>query len=329
MIGAHQRLLGGSVLFFALLVWGCQPSVETDVDHTPDGTVQLGAVEAVDTLARAVALSGRPLTVNGFRGAVAIRGNSRSTAELAFVRRGRGADADAARAALDDIGVSESGSQDTYSYTLESGRQSAAFAAVDVSGTVPEETTLRVEKTSGPVTLSGIAGPLTVQQDHGPVTVYGAAASVDVSVQNGDITAGFRALPSSAEVSLETANGDVTVRLPPGAGATLDAQTNVGGIRTEGLPLTDERFNPVDAGGRYRASVGGGGATVDVRTNNGTIQFLVADTSETVVPSPDTLAVPPSDTTVAPQAPPDTADTPAADTMGVDTTAFDTTQGGP
>lgn len=313
------------LLLFAMLVLagGCQSAEETDVTRGPDGTVQLGAVEATDTLSRTVAPSGRPLVLDGFRGAVSIRGREASTADLTFVRRGRGDTPESARSARDDISVSESGSQDTYTYTLASGPQPMALAAVDVQGTVPRATTLRVEQISGPVTTTGVAGPLTIRQDHGPVTIRGAGASVDVAVHNGDLTAHFRAVPPTATVTLETANGDVTVHLPPDASAQLDAQTNAGAIHSEGLPVSNERFNPLDAGGRYQAEVGGGEAPIEVRTNNGTIRFRAADTTAATppVPSPDTLAVPPSDTTVAPAPAPDSAQ---PDTTALDPTASDT-----
>ncbi len=304
------------VAVLLLLVGGCQSAEQTDVDRAPDGAVQLGAVEATDTLSRTVAPSGRPLVLDGFRGAVSIRGGDDATADLTFVRRGRGDTPETARAARDDISISESGSQDTYTYTLESGRQSMAYAAVDVTGTVPRATTLRVEQVSGPVTIDGATGPLTVRQDHGPVTIRGGAASVDVSVQNGDLAAHFQTVPPDATVTLETANGDVTLHLPPDASARLDAQTNAGAIRTDGLSPTNERFNPLDAGGRYRAEMGTGEASIEVRTNNGTIRFQAADTTQggRPGPPPDTLAVPASDTTV-------TSSDPAPDSLRPDTTA--------
>ena len=311
------------IVFVLIVLGGCQSTDEADVDRQSDGTVQLGAVEATDTLSRTVAPSGRPLVLDGFRGAVSIRGSEAATADLTFLRRGRGDTPEAARAARDDISISESGSQDTYTYTLESGRQSMAHAAVDVTGTVPRATTLRVEQVSGPVTTDGVAGPLTVRQDHGPVTIRGAAASVDVVVQNGDLAAHFQAVPPEATVTLETANGDVTLHLPPDASAQLDAQTNAGAIRAEGLSPTNERFNPLDAGGRYQAEIGGGGASIEVRTNNGTIRFQAADTTQTgrPAPPPDTLAVPPSDTTVTSEPAPDSLQ---SDTTGPSPTAPDT-----
>ena len=323
MIRFHVQGVSLLVVFVFILLGGCQSTDETDVDRQSDGTVRLGAVEATDTLARAVAPSGRPLVLDGFRGAVSIRGVEDATADLTFLRRGRGDTPEAARAARDDISISESGSQDTYTYTLESGRQSMAHAAVDVTGTVPRATALRVEQTSGPVTIDGGTGPLTVRQDHGSVTIRGASASVDVGVQNGDLEAHFQAVPPEATVTLETANGDVTLQLPPDVSARLDAQTNAGAIRAEGLSPTNERFNPLDAGGRYQAELGTGEASIEVRTNNGTIRFQAADTTQTArpAPPPDTLAVPPSDTTVTSGPAPDSLQ---SDTTGALPTAADT-----
>ncbi|MFO8099666.1 MAG: DUF4097 family beta strand repeat-containing protein [Salinibacter sp.] len=321
MMETRWTLVGLIVVFGLVVGSGCQSSVDTDVDRAADGTVRLGAVEAVDTLSRAVAPSDRPLRIDGIRGAVAIRGDTTATADLSFIRRGRGADPDDARATLDGISVEESGSEETYTYTLESSSQTTAYAAVDVAGTVPRATALQIEKTSGPVTIDGVEGALTVRQSHGPVTLRGTAGPVDVSVQNGSLSVGVQALPSDASVTLETDNGDVTVAVPPEASARLDARTNAGTLRAQGLSLSNERFDPVDAGGRYRADVGDGDALIEVRVKNGDIRFRAADTTATM-PAPDTLSVPPSDTTVAPSAPADSARPDTAET-DPDTTEAD------
>lgn len=306
MIQARWTVVGLIAALGLLAAGGCQQATETDVDRADDGTVRLGVVEAVDTLSRAVAPSDRPLRIDGFRGAATIRGDTATTAELSFIRRGRGADPDDARATLDDISVEESGSEETYTYTLESSSQTTAYAAVDVAGTVPRATPLQIEKTSGPVRIDGVEGALTIRQSHGPVTLRGTAAPVDVSVQNGDLALGIRALPSDATVTLETENGDVMVAVPPETSARLDARTSAGTIRAQGLSLSNEQFEPVDGGGRYRADLGDGDASIEVRVQNGDVRFLASDTS-VAMPPPDTLGVPPSDTTVAPRPPADTA----------------------
>jgi hypothetical protein len=311
------------------LLAACEQPSTSDVDQTEEGVLRLGSVEAVDTVSRAVAPNDRPLVIDGFRGVIEIQGGSGKTAELRFVRRGRGEDVETARGVLEDVTISESGTQEAYTYTLET--DGDAYAAVDVSGTVPERTELRLEQSTGPVSVRGVEGPLTVDREHGPVTIRGAAASVDIEIRNGDVDVHFSSLPADAEVSLRTANGDLTLRVPPAASAQISAQTSVGDIRTQGLALSAERFMPRDAGGRYTAQLGSGAASVDLRTENGSVFISAADTT---VPEPPTepsspeepaesLAVPPSDTTVLPPSPDTAGPAPVTpDTASADTTQF-------
>jgi hypothetical protein len=318
-------MLGGGLV-------ACEQPSTSDVSQTEEGVLRLGSVAAVDTVTRAVAPSGRPLVIDGFRGSVALTGTGASTAELQFVKRGRGKDAETARGVLQDVTLTESGTQDAYTYALET--DGGAYATVDVTGTVPRATVLRVEKSKGPVSLTGIDGPLTVKHEHGPVTIREAADSVTVEVRTGDVTAHFAALPTDAAVSLRTQNGDVTLRLPPDASAEITAETDAGDIRSQGLSLTDQHFTPRDAGGQYSAQLEPREATVDLRTKNGTILIAAADTmsAEPAMTVPDDTVqapveppappVPTSDTTVAPEAPMDTA---AAMSTTPDTAASDST----
>ena len=326
-------------LLAATVLGACQQPGTTDVDQTEEGVLRLGSVEAVDTVARAVAPNDRPLVIDGFRGRVDLTGAPQETAELRFVRRGRGEDTEAARGVLEDVTITESGSEENYTYTLES--EGAAYAAVDVTGTVPQGAALRLERSSGPVTVDGVRGALTVRHEDGPVTLRGTGGAVDVEIQNGDLEVQAASLPADGTVRLRTANGDVTLRLPPDASAQIGAQTSVGALRTQGLALTEERFSPQGAGGRYEARLGAGATTVELRTENGSVLVAAAGPAPmdtTGAPSaeegpsaegeaPAALDVPPSDTTVGPQPPADTAraDTARSDTVDADTTETDTT----
>ena len=314
-------MLGGGLV-------ACEQPSTSDVSQTEEGVLRLGSVAAVDTVTRAVAPSGRPLVIDGFRGSVALTGTGASTAELKFVKRGRGKDAETARGVLQDVTLTESGTQDAYTYALET--DGGAYATVDVTGTVPRATVLRVEKSKGPVSLTGIDGPLTVKHEHGPVTIREAADSVTVEVRTGDVTAHFAALPTDAAVSLRTQNGDVTLRLPPDASAQIEAETDAGAIRSQGLSLTDQHFTPRNAGGQYSAQLEPGEATVDLRTKNGNILMTAGDSlpADTAGAAPeDTLGsssgmvappIPTADTTVAAEATSDTASVAPAttDTVG-------------
>lgn len=271
--------------------------------------MRLGSVEVVDTVARAVAPSDRPLVLEGLRGTVQLSGADRSTADLSFVRRGRGEDRDDGRSVLEGISITEQGTGSEYTYTLAA--EESDYAAVDIQGTVPRQAALRVDRLSGPVDIDGVEGALTIDHDHGSVEVGGAAAPVEVTIKNGDAWVDFRALPTDGPLRLQTHNGDIDVGLPSDASVQVDARTNVGTIRTQGLSFAPEQFAPVNAGARYTAQLGEGGPTLKVRTENGSIAFRAQetpgeDTTETAT-DPEPATIPATDTTVsAPPQPPDT-----------------------
>lgn len=323
------RLLVASL--FIVLVGGglgaCQQAGESDVARTSDGVMRLGSVEVVDTVARTVAPNDRPLVLEGLRGPVRLSGADRQTADLSFVRRGRGEDRDDGRSVLEGISVTEQGTESEYTYALAA--EESDYAAVDIQGTVPRQATLRIDRLSGAVDIDGVEGALTIDHDHGSVAVEGAAAPVEVTIKNGDVRVGFQTVPTNGPLRLQTSNGDVDVGLPPDASIQVDARTNAGTIRTQGLSFGPEQFAPVNAGANYTAQLGEGGPTLEVRTENGSITFqarstatdtVQADTASTTAPEP---TVPATDTTVAP--PPD-ADTMNADTARADTAATDTTR---
>lgn len=301
-----------SLAFLGLLILvACGQSESPEVARTEGGTLRLGPVEAVDTVSRAVAPKGRPLVIEGFRGSVVLRGADESTATLSLLRRGRGEDVEAARSVVKKISVRETGTVDAYTFALApESDQLSAYAAVDIQGSVPRTTTLRIDRLSGPVQLDGVEGPLTIQHEHGSVWVDGAGGPVEVNITNGDVYVGFQTVPGQAPISLRTVNGNVDLGLPPDASVEIDARTNVGPIRTRGLSLTDESFTPLNAGARYTARMGTGAASVTLRTENGAITIQAPDTIRRDAPhsAPDTPVVPPSDTTVlGPPLPDDTA----------------------
>ncbi|MCS4199361.1 hypothetical protein GGP93_000775 [Salinibacter ruber] len=313
------------MLGLAVLGGGCQRGQESEVARSEDGVLRLGPVEVVDTVARAVAPSDRPLVVEGLRGSVRLTGAEQTTADLSFVRRGRGDTREAGQSVVEGISITESGTDAEYAYTLAADRED--YAAVDVRGRVPRRTALRVDRLSGPVDVAGVEGALTVSHAHGDVTVQGAAGAAEVRIKNGDVAVGFQSLPTGGTHRIETANGDLRLRLPPDETVQIDAQTDAGTIRTRGLSFTNEQFAPINAGARYDAQTGDGGPTVELRTQNGSIVIEAADTSATDTTSAP-ATVPSSDTTVTPPPSADTTDAGTASSMDSprDTIAADTTR---
>ena len=299
----------------------CRGTDESDIARMEDGALRLGSVEVVDTVARAVAPTGRPLVLEGLRGSVRLQGADRSTADLAFVRRGRGDSRDDGQSVLKGITITESGTEAEYAYTLAA--DDGKYAAVDIQGQVPRSAALQIDRLSGPVHLEDVEGALTIEHQHGDVLVQGAAASVETTIKNGDVEVSFRSVPAEGPILLETSNGDIDLGLPPDASAQIDAQTDVGTIRTQGLSFTAEQFAPINAGARYNAELGTGEPTLELRTENGSITLRAVTPTDTADTTTAPATVPSTDTTLAPQPDADTVDTMGTDTMGVDTTAAD------
>jgi len=301
----------------------CQRTGESDVTRTGDGVLRLGTVEVVDTVARAVAPTGRPLVLEGLRGSVDLTGADQTTADLSFVRRGRGDSREAGQSVLEGISITESGTEAEYTYTLEA--EETDYAAVDIQGQVPRAAALRIDRLSGGVHIDGVDGALTIDHEHGDVDVQQAAAPVEATIRNGDLQVAFRSVPAEGDMLLETANGDIHLGLPPSAAAQVDAQTDVGTIRTQGLAFGAEQFVPINAGARYDAQLGEGGPTIELRTQNGSITLRSVTPSDTTESAPEPATVPSTDTIMAPQPDAAPADTMSPDTMQADTTAADTT----
>lgn len=302
------RLLVASVLI--ILVGGalgaCQQGGESDVARTSDGVMRLGSVEVVDTVARTVAPNDRPLVLEGLRGSVQLSGADRQTADLSFVRRGRGENRDDGRSVLEGISVTEQGTENEYTYTLAA--EESDYAAVDIRGQVPRRAALRIDRLSGTVEIDGVEGALTIEHDHGAVDVEGAVAPVEVTIKNGDVRVGFHVIPAEGPLRLQTSNGDVDVGLPPDASVQVDARTDVGTIRTQGLSFAPEQFTPVNAGARYTAQLGEGGPTLEVRTKNGSVTLQAQDTTRAdttgAAADPEPATIPATDTTVSAPTPP-------------------------
>jgi DUF4097 and DUF4098 domain-containing protein YvlB len=129
----------------------------------------------------------------------------------------------------------------------------------------------------GSVTVDGARGLLDVDTGDGGVNVTGRLTSVKLHTGDGSIV--YRAEPGS-EMSdnwdITTGDGGVTLYLPAGFGADLDAHTGDGSIRND-LDVVgseeDRRDGNEERRRTLRGRVGGGGKQIRVRTGDGTIRL--------------------------------------------------------
>ena len=126
----------------------------------------------------------------------------------------------------------------------------------------------------GSVTVEGASGRIAVDTGDGGVNVAGRLTSVKLHTGDGSIV--YRAEPGS-EMSdnwdITTGDGGVTLYLPTGFGAELDAHTGDGSIRNDldviGEPESERGENRRTLRGR----LAGGGRQIRVRTGDGTIRL--------------------------------------------------------
>ncbi|HEY7501870.1 MAG TPA: DUF4097 family beta strand repeat-containing protein [Vicinamibacterales bacterium] len=141
--------------------------------------------------------------------------------------------------------------------------------ASDVSGE------LILDTGDGSITVEGARGRLALETGDGGVNVSGRLTSVKLHTGDGAIV--YRADPGtemSDNWEITTGDGGVTLYLPPGFAADLDAHTGDGSIRNElDVASTSESNNHDENRRTLRGRLGSGGRQIRVRTGDGTIRL--------------------------------------------------------
>jgi hypothetical protein len=122
--------------------------------------------------------------------------------------------------------------------------------------------------TLGDFTASDLVGPVRLTLRSRDVQISGITNSLELNVDRGDIRLRPGKLPM-ARMDVHTRSGDIEVSAPPDAKFDLTANTARGGITNEygeSLVQTVERRSST-----LHGSIGGGGATVNLRTDRGQI----------------------------------------------------------
>jgi DUF4097 and DUF4098 domain-containing protein YvlB len=126
----------------------------------------------------------------------------------------------------------------------------------------------------GSITVEGARGSLQLDTGDGGVNVSGRLNSVKLHTGDGSIV--YRAEPGtemSDNWEITTGDGGVTLYLPPGFNAELDAHTGDGAIRND-LSISSEVESDRENSRRtLRGRMGSGGKQIRVRTGDGTIRL--------------------------------------------------------
>lgn len=129
---------------------------------------------------------------------------------------------------------------------------------------------LQLKSGDGDISVRQVSGDLDVHTGDGNMTVSGKLTGLNVSSGDGTVT--VQADPgstTSADWDIATGDGAVTLEIPDGFGAELEAHTGDGHIQLEDVPVSDVT-GPL-GGNSVRGRLGAGGGNLHVRTGDGSI----------------------------------------------------------
>lgn len=147
--------------------------------------------------------------------------------------------------------------------TLELHTSNGSIEVVEVKGD------LRLESSNGSIATDRTLGAVHAHTSNGAVTCRNTAGPVDLESSNGVVAVDYiGTLPPDAAIACVSSNGSVKLTLPGDAAFSLNAQTSNGRIRND-FPISIVAGDDVKK--QMVGDVGGGGATVRLRTSNGSI----------------------------------------------------------
>ena len=142
---------------------------------------------------------------------------------------------------------------------------------------VPSGAALRIAgDNGGEIRIEGVRGSAEITHSNGGVTVLDAAGSVLVATSNGSIRVRLVAVERGAPMSFITSNGDIDLTVPPDLRATLLIDDAIS-LESD-FPLVRADSDGAQESGRGRSrlrrlAVNGGGPTIRLFTNNGTVRL--------------------------------------------------------
>jgi DUF4097 and DUF4098 domain-containing protein YvlB len=295
---ALKALAAPAALAVLLAGPGCVDIVSADLSHA----------KYVERDEKHFAVSGKPdVTFTTFDGSIEIRPWDKSEVQVIVEKRGRDktdVDLIEVKATQDgnrvEVTVTEPKNRGGFNFEFQNHRSAKLLVSLPASSNVSARSgdgSIDIEKVNGTVqlrsgdgsingrrltgavdahtgdgsiNLADVDGDLSVDTGDGRISLGGKLTSVHA--RSGDGSVVIEAEPGSAaegDWDITTGDGSVTLAVPDGFGAELDAHTGDGNIRMEDITLS----NVSGKLGRntMRGRLGAGGKNVRVRTGDGSI----------------------------------------------------------
>ena len=242
-----------------------------------------------DTFERTVALGGGgQVEVETTNGSIRVETWDRSEVQVVARKKARDHDAAAARDLLEriEVQVQELGDKVRVTARLpRSGWFGGSSASVSFVLTVPSDAELtatssngsikvrdlggraRLETDNGSIEADGVRGALRAHSDNGRIEALDVHGAIEAKTTNGAVKAEIATADLAEDVSLETTNGSVELRLDPGVAASLYARTDNGSVSSD-FPggIQDRRKKTLEL------DLNGGGPRIRLESTNGSIR---------------------------------------------------------
>lgn len=134
---------------------------------------------------------------------------------------------------------------------------------------VPTATPLSLKTTNGGISVQALDSHVDLQTTNGGVKLSQMAGDVEGRTTNGGIDVDLEGTSwQGGGLDLQTTNGGVRVAVPAQYNAHLETGTTNGNLRID-FPVTVQG----EIGKSFSGDLGGGGATIRVRTSNGGVRI--------------------------------------------------------
>jgi DUF4097 and DUF4098 domain-containing protein YvlB len=169
---------------------------------------------------------------------------------------------------LDDAHIVVEPSADSLAISTQyAGSDAEHPTSVEYRITVPRRIHLdSVVLTNGQLSLDGLSGPVKASAVNGDIHALKLGGQAELSTVNGRVDANFNRTSPANPISLSSVNGAIALTIPPGSGASLEAQNRSGGIASD-----IGRVCRTDTG--HRLTVKGAGPHIRLHNVNGGISI--------------------------------------------------------
>ncbi|HYO62504.1 MAG TPA: DUF4097 family beta strand repeat-containing protein [Pyrinomonadaceae bacterium] len=210
--------------------------------------------------------AGATIQIKNVSGDVNVRGYDGEVPTVAAYREGRD------RELVEIVDTSDAGA---VRLGVRYPRNCNCDASVRFEVRLPRNTSYRVgpvSTASGNVEVSGVSGEVQVSTASGNVAIKGVGGgSVRASTASGNVEAEITRTDAVSHMNFSTASGDVNVRMPGSADATVSLSTASGSVSTD-FPIEVHK-NEHGPGGRASGRIGSGAASVRLSSASGNVNL--------------------------------------------------------